>query len=224
MHVAELPFEPAKFGDGTTFAAGDRMNSQSRMVILTAVDASRAAGQVVAAAAQIASLPGGELHLVHVIETPVANHLTSQLEDARETMARATAALPPSVRSTIHIAAGDPATQILQVAANIHADMIVVGTRAMSTLERFLLGSVVEPVTRRAQCPVYVVRPKDYHTSRVPDVEPPCPDCLDMQRRTHGDELWCKRHSARHVRANVHYELPEGYGAGAALLQSEPPH
>jgi nucleotide-binding universal stress UspA family protein len=195
------------------------MSTESRTVILTAVDANRSAQQVVAAAAQLASLPGGELHVVHVIEAPVASRLTAQLEEARGVVARATEALPPSARLAIHFAAGDPATQILQVAANIHADMIVIGTREMTTLERFLLGSVVEPVTRKAQCPVYVVRKKDYHTHDIKEIEPPCPECLAVQRKTKGAELWCTRHQQRHVHANVHYELPEGFGVGSSLLQ-----
>jgi len=198
------------------------MSTQNRTVILAAIDASPAAERVAAAAAQLASLPGAELHVVNVIETPVANHLTAQLEDARLVVSRAIAAL--SSAPTIHIAAGDPATQILQVAANIHADMIVIGTRELSRLERLLLGSVVEPVTRRAQCPVYVVRPKDYHTRAVPEVEPPCAECLAIQRSSGGAELWCAQHRQRHVKANLHYELPEGFGGGSALIPSEPPH
>jgi nucleotide-binding universal stress UspA family protein len=198
------------------------MSTQSRTVILTAVDGSSAAQQVVAAAAQIASLPGAELHIVHVIESPMASHLTAQLEGARLLVERATEGLPPELPMTIHLAAGDPATQILQVAANLQADMIVIGTRAMTKLERVLLGSVVEPVTRKAQCPVYVVRAKDYHTRNIPEVEPPCPECLATQRRTHGTELWCSRHAQRHVHGNLHYELPEGFGQGSALLQMEP--
>ena len=196
----------------------DLMSTQSRTVILTAVDANRSAQQVVAAAAQFASLPGAELHLVHVIESPNPSRLTAQLEDARKIVESATAALDPDLEMIIHLAAGDPATQILQVAANIQADMIVIGTREMTKLERVLLGSVVEPVTRRAQCPVFVVRRKDYHTRDLREIEPPCPDCLKTQRDSNGDKLWCARHSVRHIRANLHYELPEGFGVGSALL------
>ena len=194
------------------------MSPQSRTVILTAVDANRSAVDVVAAAAKIASIPGAELHIVHVIEAPVASQLTRQLEEARAVVAKATAELPPSTSLTVHLAAGEPAAQILQVAANIHADMIVIGTREMTRLERFLLGSVVEPVTRRAQCPVYVVRKKDYHTRDLAEIEPPCPECLAVQRKSNGAELWCARHSERHVHGNIHYELPEGFGQGSSLI------
>jgi nucleotide-binding universal stress UspA family protein len=206
---------------GTRFAPHWNMMSQeNRTVILTAVDANRSAQEVVAAAARIAALPGAELHLVHVVEAPEVNHLTAQLEEARKVVERATSILPPDAVFTVHLAAGDPAAQILQVAANLHADIIVIGTREMSKLERFLLGSVVEPVTRRAQCPVFVVRKKDYHTRDLREIQPPCPDCIAKQRETNGKELWCARHSERHVHARLHYELPEGFGAGSQLIQS----
>lgn len=198
------------------------MSTPTRTVILTAVDANRSAADVVAAAARIASLPGAELHVVHVIEAPVTNRLTGQLEEARDLVERAIADLPAEMRVAVHLAVGEPAAQILQVAANVQADMIVIGTREMNSLERFLLGSVVEPVTRRAQCPVYVVRKKDYHTRDLPEVEPPCPECLATQRSTRGQKLWCARHAQRHVHGNVHYELPEGFGAGSALIQPRP--
>ncbi len=200
------------------------MSHDNRTVILTAVDANRSAEQVVAAAARIATMPGAELHLVHVIEAPEINHLTKQLEEARAIVERASASLPADREYTVHLAAGEPAAQILQVAANVHADMIVIGTREMSTLERFLLGSVVEPVTRRAQCPVYVVRNKDYHTRDLKEIQPPCADCLAKQRETNGAELWCARHAQRHVHAHLHYELPEGFGAGTQLIQLDAPH
>jgi hypothetical protein len=100
----------------------------------------------------------------------------------------------------------------------------VIGTREMSKLERFLLGSVVEPVTRRAQCPVFVVRNKDYHTRDLKEIQPPCPDCLAKQRETKGQELWCARHQQRHVHAHLHYELPEGFGAGSQLIQPTMEH
>jgi nucleotide-binding universal stress UspA family protein len=203
---------------GTTFARPPTMN---RTVILTAVDANPSAVTVVAAAARIAALPGAELHIVHVVEAPDVNHLTAQLEQARTVVEKACGALSPDVVPTVHIAGGDPAKQILQVAANLHADMIVIGTRELSKVERLLLGSVVEHVARRAQCAVFVVRETDYHTRALRDIDPPCPECLAKQRESNGAELWCSRHSQRHVKAHLHYELPEGFGAGSSLIMPQ---
>ncbi|GJM37966.1 MAG: hypothetical protein DHS20C19_13330 [Acidimicrobiales bacterium] len=59
---------------------------------------------------------------------------------------------------TARIAAGDPATRIIEVAEEIDADLIVVGTGDRSWLSRLLNPSVSAGVLRDATCPVLVVR------------------------------------------------------------------
>jgi nucleotide-binding universal stress UspA family protein len=56
------------------------------------------------------------------------------------------------------IAEGDPVSQILRVAAEEHADFIVLGTHGRTGLSRLLMGSVAENVIRRATCPVLAVK------------------------------------------------------------------
>jgi nucleotide-binding universal stress UspA family protein len=55
---------------------------------------------------------------------------------------------------------GSPAPGILKVADDEHADLIVMGTVGMSAVERVLLGSVSDKVSRLATCPVLLVREK----------------------------------------------------------------
>lgn len=59
--------------------------------------------------------------------------------------------------------------QILDVAAEISPDLIVMGTHGLTGLDRFLMGSVAEKVVRRAPCPVFTV--KSFGKMLVP--EPP---------------------------------------------------
>jgi len=205
-----------RVGAGTRFARRESMNEQ-RSVVLAAIDASSAANLVVAAAAKLAQ-PPAELHVVHVIELPDMHKLTAQLEAARELLERATAASP--VVATLHVAVGAPAKEILQVAAHLHADLIVVGTRELNALDRLLLGSVAEKVARRAQCPVQVIRPANYENTE-PEIEKPCPACIETQKRTNGAQLWCERHSKRHVHARLHYEFPESFALGSSLIRPE---
>lgn len=49
-----------------------------------------------------------------------------------------------------------PAAAILERAAEWDADLLVVGTRDLDSLSRWLTGSVADEVIRRAQCPVLV--------------------------------------------------------------------
>jgi len=53
---------------------------------------------------------------------------------------------------------GSPAEEILRLAGEAHADLIVLGTHGRRGLSHFLLGSVAERVLRQAPCPVLTVR------------------------------------------------------------------
>ena len=52
------------------------------------------------------------------------------------------------------------AQQILRVAEDIDAGLIVMGTRRRGGVQRALMGSVCDTVVRHAHCPVLVVRPE----------------------------------------------------------------
>jgi nucleotide-binding universal stress UspA family protein len=52
---------------------------------------------------------------------------------------------------------GSPATEILDQATSMNADLLVIGTHGRSGFERLLLGSVAGRVLRRALCPVLTV-------------------------------------------------------------------
>jgi nucleotide-binding universal stress UspA family protein len=54
--------------------------------------------------------------------------------------------------------AGDPAEEIMNMAAKQHTDMIVMGAKGLGTIDRILLGSVSTRVVQYANCPVLVVR------------------------------------------------------------------
>ncbi|MEO8339261.1 MAG: universal stress protein, partial [Nitrospirota bacterium] len=53
---------------------------------------------------------------------------------------------------------GNPAEEIIKVAAKQHADLIVMGAQGLGAIARFLLGSVSTRVVQHATCAVLVVR------------------------------------------------------------------
>jgi nucleotide-binding universal stress UspA family protein len=102
-----------------------------------------------------------------------------------------------SVRVHAHLRLEAPAQEIAQIAADLEADLVVVGTHGRRGVARWLLGSVAEAVVRLAPCPVLVVRPKAL-PEPLPRIEPPCPQCLEARKASAGAEYWCEQHRERH--------------------------
>ncbi|MEO8548482.1 MAG: universal stress protein [Kofleriaceae bacterium] len=67
-----------------------------------------------------------------------------------------------AVEFFVHARFGAPAEQILEVAEEVGADLLFIGSHGFVGIERLLLGSVSERIVREARCPVMVVRPKEY--------------------------------------------------------------
>ncbi len=76
---------------------------------------------------------------------------SAMLETARARLAER------GVTAEVTLAVGSPADAILQLADECSADLIVVGTREPSLLERLLGHSVSESVQRHAHCDVLIV-------------------------------------------------------------------
>jgi nucleotide-binding universal stress UspA family protein len=54
---------------------------------------------------------------------------------------------------------GDPGHEIVRVADERKADLIILGTHGHTGWKRFTIGSVVEFVVKHAHCAVFVIRP-----------------------------------------------------------------
>ncbi len=64
----------------------------------------------------------------------------------------------PRVSCEHRLTKGSPAAEIVRLAEEIGAEMIVMGTHGRTGLGHFLMGSVAEAVVRRAKCPVLTVK------------------------------------------------------------------
>jgi nucleotide-binding universal stress UspA family protein len=198
-----------------------------RTVLVAALDRSIAADQVVHTAVSMARIiPGAELHFVHAVDLGSPPHVLAVpmmdlIRDGRalldEVVGRVQGQAPRTI--TGHLTVGEPASRILQLASDLGADLIIVGAQSKNAVERMLLGSVSRAVAAKAPCAVLVARAK--RDEPVPEVEPPCPACVDMQRTSGGEKLWCARHSERHVHGHLHCQLPEAYGLGSMFIRPE---
>src|SRR5579863_466439 len=133
------------------------------MNILLAVDASPASQ---AAVDQVGARPwpaGSQVEVLTVVETPgflTQGLATDELKIRAQHLADAAATQLRShqLPAKAVVAVGDPKTAILDHAATMHADLIVLGANGLGAVERFLLGSVSRAVLRFAPCSVALVR------------------------------------------------------------------
>ena len=133
------------------------------MNILLAVDASSASQ---AAVDQVAARPwpdGSQVEVLTVVETPgfLTQGLASDELKARAQHladAAATHLRSHQLQAKGVVVVGEPKAEILDHAAAMHADLIVVGANGLGAVERFLLGSISRAVLRFAPCSVALVR------------------------------------------------------------------
>lgn len=200
----------------------------ARTVYVVAIDGTPSSSYVNEMSCGLAGALAGnaELHFVHVIDAAASADAMNMarsapvlagLETARRVLDRACTEARTRFEGVIagHLAAGEPSRAIVQTASNLRADLVIVGTAGRTGIARVMLGSVAEKVVRQAGCPVLVVRPKDHHAAAEPTVEPPCPDCVEVQTKTASAQLWCVRHATPHAHGRLHYELPPTFAVGS---------
>ena len=143
--------------------------------ILLATDGSEEAELAFASAADLSEKTASELHVVYVghmplvsYESPGATTLDPDLlgrmqEDAKQ---EARTKLDEQVQrvgqtgevAEMHARVGRPDAEIVGLADELDAGLIVLGSRGLGPLRRALMGSVSDSVVRHAHCPVLIVR------------------------------------------------------------------
>ena len=118
---------------------------------------------------------GAAVTLLHVVEPIVApadfsfGPLTNaEVED--QMAARATESLEglrakagiPSERISVRVERGRSFTEIVRVAMEEKANLIILATHGYTGITHALLGSTAEKVVRKAPCPVLTVKPEAY--------------------------------------------------------------
>ena len=141
--------------------------------MLLATDASEGAGRAALAAVDVSKRTGSELHVVHVLPqfpryaypgiTPqiysyVLDRTLREAHDLLDEQAKRIEKGGGRVAQT-HTRRGPAADEILDLAEELGAGLIVVGSRGLGPVEHLILGSVSEGVVHGgASCPVLVMR------------------------------------------------------------------
>lgn len=139
--------------------------------IVVPTDFSDCAQEAWSVAKRVAATSGGELILTHVLtEIPrygegfFLTESASKIEEAARKWAAASLedwvakARADGLKVRSALRTGVPYDEIVALARDERADLIVIGTHGRGGMNRVLLGSVADRVVRLAPCPVLTVR------------------------------------------------------------------
>jgi nucleotide-binding universal stress UspA family protein len=177
-------------------------------VLIVALDLTDTAsgGYALDQATRIAGrVPGSQLHVLHVSTEDVTSETLGLL---RHYVSAKATALGGSTQQTVavHVRRGDPAHEIVQLATDLSADLVIVGTHKVPHLKSLFVGSTAERVMQSATCPVVVAGPSPKpQPSQVIVIEPACTLCVQTRFQTGGRSWWCERHSEHHAVLTNHH-------------------
>ncbi len=144
-------------------------------------------------------VPRSELHIVHVFDEQPSAGRSRELVDHLRLYVNEKAAVAGGLATMtvgIHLRTGKPVREIVQLATDIRADLIVIGSHKGPHMKSWLVGSTAEHLLATAPCPVLVAPPKPKATAaHEPAIEPSCPECLRVRAASRGAAWWCERHA-----------------------------
>lgn len=140
---------------------------------MIATDGSDTSKKAVKIGIDIAHHAGGSIAAVYVVDISRLSHIPgyAMLPGLKEKLAEVMIAegkqatqfaedqaKMASVPYRKIIVQGDPSQEILKISLEMEADLIVIGSRGRTGIEKFLLGSVAEKVVMQSTIPVLVVK------------------------------------------------------------------
>ncbi len=135
--------------------------------ILHANDGSEPAFHALSLAVAIARQNDSELHMVCVEEI---DYIPEFIEEVREETGTAARRFHKAVQRAramteeshlelhTHVVAGHPVRNIVELAAQLRVDLLVIGAKGHSAIYERLIGSRADRIMQLAQCPVLVVK------------------------------------------------------------------
>ena len=207
---------------------GHRTNvPQRRRAIVAAIDTSDQARLVLERLGdEAARHDAGDVHVLRAIDVrqkyadrvPIDDEhaaLRTQVKDVLDAFVTS----HPSWRIHVHVRVGHPDEEIIELAHEARADMIVIGHHGDGARRRRFAGNTVERVLRIAPCPVLVVQDLQYD----PEPKDQCPDCVRVRAESDGEIWFCEAHRSRErelhdvVPADPYSVHSVGFGSGGVF-------
>jgi nucleotide-binding universal stress UspA family protein len=139
--------------------------------VLVAVDREPVAVRAAEIGVDLAQALGAEVAFITVVDsalaypgdtgTPASELIAAAKLDANRLVTSLRQRLLPHSSAIDFIQVGAPSEEIVKVAKEWSADLLVIGSHGRGGMQRALLGSVAETVMRHAPCPLVVVRSKE---------------------------------------------------------------
>ncbi|PJZ51957.1 universal stress protein [Leptospira adleri] len=137
--------------------------------ILVPVDGSESSKKALEMGIALAKASGGSLTILEVVEefgplpgyyekAPEGKDRVKWISEQRFEKIHSTLDESPEIKWDRLVLEGYPADTIVETAAKGKYDMIVIGSRGLSAVGRFLVGSVSDRIVHHAPCSVTVVR------------------------------------------------------------------
>jgi nucleotide-binding universal stress UspA family protein len=126
--------------------------------ILVAIDGSKQATKALEYVSVIARKFNSKVTLLHVAEAKLENLDPEATRKVSDTILGDAATEIKGVEIEKGLVFGDPAESIIRLARKENYDLIVLGSRGLSSIKRYLLGSVSENVAWHAKRSVLIVR------------------------------------------------------------------
>ena len=134
--------------------------------ILVAVENSDADQTILSHVSELARMTGAELLLVHVADGWAARNFdqlqlreSEEMKGDREYLEQLRAGLEAKgLKAATELAMGDPATELIRVAAEKNVDLIAMSTHGHRFVKDVLLGATVDKVRHLVKIPVLLLR------------------------------------------------------------------
>ncbi|MEO8874293.1 MAG: universal stress protein [Polyangiaceae bacterium] len=142
------------------------IEAQHRYVIAVGIDFSSPSSSALALAQSIAHRKSASVvHVVHVACLPDPSEDTVHMDMVRE-LERVRGVCAPVARELgacveCHVLIGRAEDELVRFACDCGADVLILGGREKSSLQRFLGGSITRRIARSADCSVLVARESD---------------------------------------------------------------